>query len=205
MERGLTVPLTRNAQRLDEALSAQGHLMDLAAAHRRVKEGPSVDIQRLLDDPDLMAGLSGRRRQAVELRFRDGLTNKETAARLGLTYAGFRSAIKEAVAWSASQAGKATQVVRATDRRTSPVAMPVLIRREVVKNRAYAALDLDRPGSAALAVAWKTDDGWSVGVDGGRVVGAKLPKQQALNLMHRAANDRINRSVARRILAEAAA
>lgn len=80
--------------------------------------------------------------------------------------------------------------------------MPSLIRRTIVPNQAYAALDLDSPGALTLAVAWKGEDGWHVAVDDGRTVAAGLTQTRALNLMHHAAADQANRSAVRSLLAE---
>jgi hypothetical protein len=77
-----------------------------------------------------------------------------------------------------------------------------LIRRTLVDDQAYAALDLDNPGTPALAVAWKAGDGWRVGVDGGRTVAAQLSKCRALNLMHKTASRQLDRAATRRLLAE---
>jgi len=79
-----------------------------------------------------------------------------------------------------------------------------LIRRTVVADQAYAALDLDNPGAAALAVAWKADDGWRVGVDGGRTIAVQLSKCRALNLMHQSASAVLDRAAVRGLLAEVA-
>lgn len=77
-----------------------------------------------------------------------------------------------------------------------------LIRRTVVPGRAYAAVDIDQPGAAVVAVAWKADDGWRVGVDGGRTVAAQLTERRALNLMHETASRQISRAATLRLLEE---
>lgn len=78
--------------------------------------------------------------------------------------------------------------------------IPSLIRRTLVDDQAYAAIDIDNPGSDALAVAWKSGDGWCVGVDGGRTVAANLSRCRALNLMHKVAGHRLDRAATRALL-----
>ena len=80
-----------------------------------------------------------------------------------------------------------------------------MIRRTLVEGLAYAALDLDTPGTAALAVAWKADDGWRVAVDGGRTVATGLSQTRALNQMHRSANEHLNHGAVRDLLTSVAA
>lgn len=79
-----------------------------------------------------------------------------------------------------------------------------LIRRTLVADQAYAALDLDNPGAAALAVAWKAADGWRVGVTGGRTIATQLSKCRALNLMHHSASTALDRAAVRHLLAQVA-
>lgn len=79
-----------------------------------------------------------------------------------------------------------------------------LIRRPIVDDQAYAAIDIDSHGGTALAVAWKAADGWRVGIDGGRTVGTQLSKVRALNLMHQAASEQLDRAAVRAVLAEVA-
>lgn len=79
-----------------------------------------------------------------------------------------------------------------------------LIRRTLVADQAYAAIDIDNPGCAALAVAWKTDTGWQVGVDGGRTVAEGLTKTVALNLMHQTASHVLDHAALRGLLSEVA-
>lgn len=66
--------------------------------------------------------------------------------------------------------------------------------------QAYAAVDIDSPGAAVVAVAWKADDGWRVGVDGGSTVADGLTERRALNLMHTTASRELDR--ARVVLAD---
>ena len=77
-----------------------------------------------------------------------------------------------------------------------------LIRRTLVADQAYAAIDIDNPGCSALAVAWKGSDGWQVGVDGGRTVAEGLSKTVALNLMHETASRALDHASLRGLLAE---
>lgn len=74
------------------------------------------------------------------------------------------------------------------------------IRRTVVPGQAYAAVDIDTVGGGAVAVAWKTPEGWRVGLAGGRVVADKLTQQQALGAMHRAADHELNRMATANLL-----
>ena len=78
--------------------------------------------------------------------------------------------------------------------------MTSLIRRTVVPGQAYAAVDIDSPGAAVMAVAWKADDGWRVGVDGGRTVADHLTQTRALNVMHETASVLLARAATRRLL-----
>jgi hypothetical protein len=82
--------------------------------------------------------------------------------------------------------------------------IPSFIRRTLVADQAYAAIDIDNPGCAALAVAWRDNDGWRVGVDGGRTVAEKLTKTCALNLMHQTASRVLDHAALRGLLSEAA-
>ena len=201
MERGLTVPMTHNARRLDDTLVAGGNLTTLAAQHRRTSIPPG--IQRLLDDPTLMLQLSPRRRRAVRLRYVDGLTGKQAAALMGVTVSSVRSALKEAASWAEEGARLVSQGARR--RQTEAQTVPSMIRKELVKGCAYGVVDIDGESGRTLVVAWLAEDGWRVGVDQGRIVADRLTKTKALNLMTRAAVDQMNRSVARTLLAEAAA
>lgn len=79
-----------------------------------------------------------------------------------------------------------------------------LIRRTLVADQAYAAIDIDSPGRSALAVAWKAGDGWQVGVAGGRTVAEQLTKTCALNLMHQTASRLLDRAALRGLLTEVA-
>jgi hypothetical protein len=77
-----------------------------------------------------------------------------------------------------------------------------LIRRTLVPGKAYAAIDIDNPGARALAVAWLADDGWRVGVDGGRTVATQLTKTRALNVMDQTAGHRACHPATRALLTE---
>lgn len=77
-----------------------------------------------------------------------------------------------------------------------------LIRRTVVAGQAYAAVDIDSPGTAVVAVAWKADDGWRVAVDGGRTVADHLTQTRALNVMHETASRQLDRAATRSLLEE---
>lgn len=79
-------------------------------------------------------------------------------------------------------------------------AASALIRREIAPDRIYTVVDIDRPGSAGVAVAWKACDGWRVSVPNGRVVAARLDKRQALSLMHRTANRLLDRAATYAVL-----
>lgn len=67
--------------------------------------------------------------------------------------------------------------------------MVVLIRRQTVKNRAFAAHDADRPAAGALAVAMRSSDGWKVAAKGGRLVGERLETRAAMALLMSTARD----------------
>lgn len=75
-----------------------------------------------------------------------------------------------------------------------------LIRRTVAADQAYAAVDIDRPGGIALAVAWKAPDGWRVGLGDGVTVAERLTKTVALNVMHREASRLMDRAATRSLL-----
>jgi hypothetical protein len=76
----------------------------------------------------------------------------------------------------------------------------VLIRRTVVADQAYAVLDIDTPGESVLAVAWKSPEGWNVGVGEGRIVAENLTKRQAMSAMHRAAGRELHRAATSALL-----
>jgi hypothetical protein len=76
-----------------------------------------------------------------------------------------------------------------------------MIRRTVVADQAYAAIDIDSPGDTAVAVAWKAPDGWRVGSGDGRTVAEKLTKTVALNVMHREASRVLDLAATRSLLA----
>lgn len=65
--------------------------------------------------------------------------------------------------------------------------MVVLVKKTVIRDRMYAAADVDNPGAGALAVAGWTADGWAVHTLGGRTVGDKLTQRKAVALMLRTA------------------
>ncbi|MFY1673657.1 hypothetical protein ACN27G_27485 [Plantactinospora sp. WMMB334] len=63
---------------------------------------------------------------------------------------------------------------------------PALIFRTAVPGRAFAAMNADNP-AAALAVAMRRPDGWTVATAGGRVVADRLDQRKAKALMLRTA------------------
>jgi hypothetical protein len=79
--------------------------------------------------------------------------------------------------------------------------MSPLIRKEIVRDKAYAVRDIDSPGRVALAVAWEAIDGWRVGIPNGTTVATQLTQRRALNLMHRTANQLLDRAAVRALLA----
>lgn len=66
------------------------------------------------------------------------------------------------------------------------------MKRTVVPGRAYAVLDVDKPGRKALAVALLGPDGWKVATAAG-VVGVGLEQRPAIRLMMRAGLEAANR------------
>lgn len=78
---------------------------------------------------------------------------------------------------------------------------PSLIRRTIVPDQAYAAIDIDAYRNGAVAVAWKAIDGWRVGIPNGRTVGSNLSRRSALSLLDRTANQLLDRAAVRALLA----
>ena len=74
---------------------------------------------------------------------------------------------------------------------------PVLLRREVVKGRAYAVSDADNPRGGNLAVAMAGRNGWEVAA-AGAVVASGLTQRKAVKAMMQAAAERVERPVSAR-------
>jgi hypothetical protein len=74
---------------------------------------------------------------------------------------------------------------------------PVLLRREVVKGRAYAVADADNPHAGNLAAAMVGSNGWEVAA-AGAVVASGLTQRKAVKVMMRAAAERVERPVSAR-------
>lgn len=82
--------------------------------------------------------------------------------------------------------------------------MTVLLKKTVVKDRAYAAHDVDQPRAGVLAVALRTPTGWMVAKDGGRVVAERLDQRRATALMLATAGEVAVRRSVRLLLGGAA-
>lgn len=82
--------------------------------------------------------------------------------------------------------------------------MVTLVKRTVVKGRAYAATDVDSPGSGALAVAVASGGRWRVARQGGAVVGDGLDERRAVALMLRTAAGMVDSAALRAMRLKAA-
>jgi hypothetical protein len=80
----------------------------------------------------------------------------------------------------------------------------VLLKKTLVKDRAYAAHDVDEFRGGALAVALRTPSGWTVACDGGRIVAERLDQRRATALMLATASQVAGRAAVRRLLRGAA-
>jgi DNA-directed RNA polymerase specialized sigma24 family protein len=62
--------------------------LDAGVVEHEHNPGPpaSEHVLRILNNPELLAGLSPRHREAIVLRYREGLNVEDTAQRMGTTY-----------------------------------------------------------------------------------------------------------------------